>query len=42
MDWPMMLIDLLTPAAVISPLRANGKKQALQELSLHAARGQLR
>ena len=38
MDWPMTLIDLLTPAAVISPLRANSKKQALQELSLHAAR----
>ena len=38
MDWRMTLIDLLTPAAVISPLRANGKKQALQELSQHAAR----
>ena len=34
----MTLIDLLSPAAVISPLRANGKKQALQELALHAAR----
>ncbi|WNJ89688.1 PTS IIA-like nitrogen regulatory protein PtsN [Bosea sp. 685] len=33
----MTLIDLLTPAAVISPLRANGKKQALQELAQHAA-----
>jgi len=38
MDWRMTLIDLLSPAAVISPLRANGKKQALQELALHAAR----
>ena len=38
MDCRMTLIDLLTPAAVISPLRANGKKQALQELSQHAAR----
>lgn len=37
MDWPMTLIDLLSPAAVISPLRANGKKHALQELSHHAA-----
>lgn len=37
MDWRMTLIDLLTPAAVISPLRANGKKQALQELAQHAA-----
>ena len=33
----MTLTDLLSPAAVISPLRANGKKQALQELALHAA-----
>jgi PTS system nitrogen regulatory IIA component len=38
MDWRMTLTDLLTPAAVVSPLRANGKKQALQELSQHAAR----
>ncbi|WP_293809305.1 PTS IIA-like nitrogen regulatory protein PtsN [uncultured Bosea sp.] len=33
----MTLTDLLSPAAVISPLRANGKKQALQELAQHAA-----
>ena len=33
----MTLIDILTPAAVISPLRAHGKKQALQELAQHAA-----
>lgn len=38
MDWRMTLIDLLTPAAVISPLRAHGKKQALLELAQHAAR----
>jgi PTS system nitrogen regulatory IIA component len=37
MDGRMTLTDLLSPAAVISPLRANGKKQALQELALHAA-----
>jgi nitrogen PTS system EIIA component len=37
MDWRMTLIDLLTPAAVISPLRANSKKQALHELAQHAA-----
>lgn len=37
MDWRMTLIDLLSPAAVISPLRANGKKQALLELAQHAA-----
>ena len=37
MDWRMTLIDLLTPAAVISPLRAHGKKQALHELAQHAA-----
>lgn len=37
MDWRMTLTDLLSPAAVISPLRANGKKQALQELAQHAA-----
>lgn len=33
----MTLTDLLSPEAVISPLRANSKKQALQELALHAA-----
>jgi PTS system nitrogen regulatory IIA component len=38
MELPMTLIDLLSPAAVISPLRANGKKQALQELALHASK----
>lgn len=37
MGGRMTLTDLLSPAAVISPLRANGKKQALQELALHAA-----
>ena len=37
MDWRMTLIELLTPAAVFSPLRAHGKKQALHELSQHAA-----
>ena len=37
MDGRMTLTDLLSPAAVISPLRANGKKQALQELAQHAA-----
>jgi PTS system nitrogen regulatory IIA component len=37
MDWRMTLIDLLTPAAVVSPLRANSKKQALHELAQHAA-----
>lgn len=37
MDWRMTLTDLLTPDAVISPLRANSKKQALQELAQHAA-----
>ncbi len=37
MDGRMTLTDLLSPAAVISPLRANGKKQALQELAHHAA-----
>lgn len=37
MDWRMTLIDLLRPEAVISPLRANSKKQALQEISQHAA-----
>ena len=33
----MTLTDLLRPEAVISPLRANSKKQALQELAQHAA-----
>ncbi|MEN5083837.1 PTS IIA-like nitrogen regulatory protein PtsN [Bosea sp. TWI1241] len=33
----MTLTDLLRPDAVISPLRANSKKQALQELAQHAA-----
>lgn len=37
MDWRMTLTDLLAPQAVISPLRANGKKQALLELAVHAA-----
>lgn len=37
MDWLMTLTDLLSPDAVISPLRANSKKQALLELSQHAA-----
>lgn len=37
MDGRMTLTDLLSPAAVISPLRANSKKQALQELAQHAA-----
>lgn len=37
MDCGMTLIDLLSPDAVISPLRANSKKQALQELAQHAA-----
>ncbi len=37
MDGRMTLTDLLSPKAVISPLRANGKKQALQELAQHAA-----
>jgi PTS system nitrogen regulatory IIA component len=37
MDWVMTLTDLLRPDAVISPLRANSKKQALQELAQHAA-----
>lgn len=34
----MPLRELLTPEAVIPGLRVNGKKQALQELSAHAAR----
>ncbi|WP_420100922.1 PTS IIA-like nitrogen regulatory protein PtsN [Bosea sp. (in: a-proteobacteria)] len=33
----MTLTDLLSPEAVIAPLRANSKKQALQELAQHAA-----
>ena len=33
----MTLTDILTPAAVVSPLRAHGKKQALQEIAQHAA-----
>ena len=33
----MTLADLLAPEAVLSPLRVNGKKQALQELSDRAA-----
>lgn len=33
----MTLTDLLRPDAVISPFRANSKKQALQELAQHAA-----
>lgn len=34
----MPAIDFLSPEAVIPALRAQAKKQALQELSLHAAR----
>jgi PTS system nitrogen regulatory IIA component len=34
----MPRIDFLSPEAVIASLRVNGKKQALQELSAHAAR----
>jgi len=37
MDWRMTLTDLLRPDAVLVPLRANGKKQALQMLADHAA-----
>jgi PTS system nitrogen regulatory IIA component len=33
----MSLTDLLKPEAVISPLRATSKKQALHELAQHAA-----
>jgi nitrogen PTS system EIIA component len=33
----MILHDLLTPDAVIAPLKANGKKQALQEIAQRAA-----
>jgi len=34
----MPLLDFLSPEAVVPTLRANGKKQALQELSAQAAR----
>jgi PTS system nitrogen regulatory IIA component len=34
----MALLEFLSPDAVIPALRANGKKQALQEISGHAAR----
>jgi PTS system nitrogen regulatory IIA component len=34
----MSLTDLLAPEAVVASLKANGKKQALQELASHAAR----
>jgi len=34
----MALTDLLSPEAVLPALKVNGKKQALQELSAHAAR----
>jgi PTS system nitrogen regulatory IIA component len=34
----MPRLEFLRPEAVLSTLRANGKKQALQELSAHAAR----
>src|SRR5579863_8524611 len=34
---PMKLSDVLSAEAVISPLRVNGKKQALQEASVRAA-----
>jgi len=34
----MPLLDFLDPQAVLPALRVNGKKQALQELSAHAAR----
>lgn len=33
----MSLIDIMTPASVLLPCRANSKKQALQEIALHAA-----
>ena len=33
----MALTDLLSPEAVLPALKVNGKKQALQELSAHAA-----
>lgn len=34
----MSLIDLISPQAILPCLKANGKKQALQELAAHAAR----
>lgn len=34
----MTLTDLISPDGIIPALKANGKKQALQELSTHAAR----
>lgn len=34
----MPLLDFLDPQAVLPAMRVNGKKQALQELSAHAAR----
>jgi nitrogen PTS system EIIA component len=34
----MPLLDFLTPEAVVASLRVSGKKQALQELAVHAAR----
>lgn len=34
----MALTDLLSPEAVLPALKVNGKKQAFQELSAHAAR----
>jgi nitrogen PTS system EIIA component len=37
MDEAMTLNDILGPDAVIAPLRANSKKQALQEIAMHAA-----
>jgi len=33
----MIIHDLLTPDSVIAPLKANGKKQALQEIAQRAA-----
>lgn len=33
----MLLHDLLTPDAVIAPLKANGKKQVLQDIAQRAA-----
>ncbi|MCX7339768.1 MAG: PTS IIA-like nitrogen regulatory protein PtsN [Hyphomicrobiales bacterium] len=33
----MLLHDLLTPDSIISPLKANGKKQALQDIAQRAA-----
>lgn len=34
----MSLTDLISPQAILPSLKANGKKQALQELAAHAAR----